>query len=242
MGAKVMARYIHKFTEEEILKVVKAYLIDGLSHRRIQDEILGIPAPDNGGGYVAMDILHHFNIKGDKKGILSINDMTSLIHNASGNYRDILVKIKAYTEEEKDARTAIKGLFVRPTDRTELTLETKQRIGQAKLREYILDIYEHRCALCDIDKDDLLICSHIVPWRVDEQNRLNPQNAICLCAHHDRLFDKGYFSLGDNYQIIFGVKADAAIMRDLENIRFREPIENSPDKNLLKVHFKTYCR
>lgn len=237
-----MARYVNNFTEEEILKVVRAYLVDGLSHRKIQSQILGLPAPVNGGGYIAMDILHYFEINGDKKGILSRENIDSLIENSSENYHNILIKIKAYIEEENEAKKIIKGLKNDKTFKTEIEVATKQRVGQDKLREYILDIYEHKCALCDIDKDDLLICSHIVPWKVDEQNRLNPQNAICLCAQHDKLFDKGYFSLDDNYNILFGEKCDDKIIKALKGAQFREPLENSPDKKLLKIHYNSYCR
>lgn len=241
-GEIVLARYVHKFKEEEILKVVIAYLVDGLSHRKIQSKILGLPAPDNGGGYVVMDILHHFDIDGDKKSILATEDINSLIENASGSYHDILTKVKAYFEEENRVEQFIQGLSTRGTVGTEIAVETKQRVGQDKLRKYILDIYEHRCALCDVNKDDLLICSHIVPWRVDEQNRLNPQNAICLCAQHDKLFDKGYFSLDESYEIKFGSKADTTIVNILRGANFREPLENPPDRELLKIHFNSYCK
>ncbi|MBV4449262.1 HNH endonuclease [Clostridium tyrobutyricum] len=237
-----MNRYIDKFTEEEILKVIKAYLVDGLSHRKIQSQILGLPAPDNGGGYVVMNILHYFNIKGDKKGILTSQNINNLIKNATGNYCMGLKKIKAYFLEETKAENIIKGLNTDNIINTEITTLTKQRVGQYKLREYILDIYEHKCALCDIDKDDLLVCSHIVPWRTDEKNRLNPKNAICLCAQHDRLFDRGYFSLDENYNIKYGVKADYKIINLLKHRNFRKPIENLPDKQLLKVHFDSYCK
>lgn len=237
-----MARYVERFTEEEQLRVVKAYLVDGLSHRRIQSEILGLPAPNNGGGYVAMDILHYFNIDGDKKGVLANEDINRLIKNSVGNYREALIKIKSYIEEENEVQNKIRGLSVENITSTEITVETKQRIGQKELREYILEIYQHKCALCDIDKDDLLICSHIIPWKVDEKNRLNPQNAICLCAQHDKLFDKGYFSLDAQYDIKFGLKADNKIINMFKDIKFREPLKDSPDKELLKVHYNSYCR
>lgn len=239
---KNLARYIDEFTEEEILKVIKAYLVDGLSHRKIQSQILGLPAPDNGGGYVTMDILHYFDIKGDKKGILATEDINTLIASATGNYCIALEKVKAYFEEENKAKKIIRGLKVDDIDNTEIAALTKKRVGQDKLREYILDAYEHKCALCDIDKDDLLICSHVIPWRADDKNRLNPRNAICLCAQHDKLFDKGYFSLDENYNIKFGVKADYKITNLLKNDVFREPLENPPDKELLRIHFESYCK
>ena len=51
-------------------KVLKAYLVDGWSHRKIQREILKLDAPARGGGFVAMDILHKYNITGEYKAIL----------------------------------------------------------------------------------------------------------------------------------------------------------------------------
>lgn len=51
-------------------KVLKAYLVDGWSHRKIQREILKLDAPARGGGFVAMNILHKYNIAGEYKAIL----------------------------------------------------------------------------------------------------------------------------------------------------------------------------
>ncbi len=237
-----MWRYVDNFSEEEKLEVVKAYLVDGLSHRKIQADILGIPAPNNGGGYVTMNILHSYNIDGDKKGIASKEDINRLILNSSGNYRDILTKVKSFIDEEKRVEKIIKGLDVDNLNSTEITTTTKQRIGQDKLRKYILDIYDHKCAICHIDKDDLLTCSHIVPWKVDEDNRLNPRNAICLCAIHDKLFDKGYFSLDENYEFKFSSKSNSKITSLFNGLKFREPYRDLPDKELLKKHFNNHCK
>ena len=40
-----------------------------------------------------------------------------------------------------------------------------------------------------------MIASHIVPWREDTQNRLNPHNGLCLSALHDRAFDQGLITV-----------------------------------------------
>jgi len=42
--------------------------------------------------------------------------------------------------------------------------------------------------ISDIANVELLNASHIIPWRVDSTNRLNPRNGICLNALHDRAF------------------------------------------------------
>lgn len=237
-----MKKIIDKYTEEEILKVVKAYLVDGFSHRKIQVDILGLPAPARGDGFVAMDILHYYNIKGEKKGILIDNDIEFEIEKSSGKYKDILMKLKSYLQEYENLNSLIKGIELTSIKETEMLVETKRRIGQDVLRRYVLDIYEHKCALCNIDKDDLLVCSHIVPWNMDEGNRLNPKNTICLCVLHDKLFDKGYFSFDERYNIVYGKKADSTIVELLKDNVFSKPRENCPDKVFLEVHRNIYCK
>ena len=48
----------------------------------------------------------------------------------------------------------------------------------------------------------LLVASHIVPWREDKANRLNPSNGLCLSAIHDKAFDSHLFSLTDDARIV----------------------------------------
>ena len=48
----------------------------------------------------------------------------------------------------------------------------------------------------------LLIASHIVPWRSDKTNRLNPRNGLCLSAIHDRAFDIGLICLKDDFTVV----------------------------------------
>lgn len=231
-----MSRHISGFTEDEILKVIKAYLVDGLSHRKIQWEILGLPAPDNGGGYIAMDILHYYNIDGTKKKILKNKSIDELITTSQGKFKESLIKLKAYLSEEVKVEKIIEGIGIIQPENTEISVMTKQRVGQDKLRSYILEAYNHECALCEINKHDLLICSHIIPWRIDEKNRLNPKNAICLCILHDKLFDKGYFSLNNKYEIVYTVKTDVMVKSFLKDLSFKIPLKSLPDKELLKQH------
>src|SRR5690606_35592708 len=106
---------------------------------------------------------------------------------------------------------------------TESKSEIKVRAYQNKLREIVLDNYNSTCAICEINKTDLLVCSHIKPWFVDKEERLNPKNTICFCVLHDKMFDKGYFSLDSNFKIIFGEKADNQIKELLKTSKFKRP-------------------
>ncbi|NLF82380.1 MAG: hypothetical protein GX568_00150 [Candidatus Gastranaerophilales bacterium] len=63
-------KYLNKYGKRIVSDVLKAYLIDGLSHRKIQERILNMEAPARGGGFEAMNILHEFGITGEYKGIL----------------------------------------------------------------------------------------------------------------------------------------------------------------------------
>ena len=245
MGGETMPRYINQYEEATLLKVVTAYLYDKLSHRDIQRDILNLPAPARGGGFVAMEILHHFGIHAEKKGILLRNKIEDEITSAAGNYREVLVKVSEYKHIESEVKTRLEldqDTFESGDEPTEVTVTTKSRIRQAVLREFVLNNYNHQCALCDINQTDLLVCSHIKPWAADVNNRLNPSNAICFCVLHDKLFDRGYFSLSDSYDIVFGQKADENIIKLLSNAEFKEPRRNHPGLEFIIYHRDEICR
>jgi putative restriction endonuclease len=234
---------IDKFDKHTIAEVVKAYLVDGLSHRKIQREILNIPAPARGGGFVAMEILHHFNIHGDKKGVLKNNSVFKLRDTgdkAFDNALDIYQDLNQIKEEAEEYFTRNQEIN-KNNNPTESKSEIKIRVYQNKLREIVLSNYNSTCAICEIDKKDLLICSHIKPWFSDKEERLNPKNTICFCVLHDKMFDRGYFSIDSDYKIIYGQKADNQIKDLLKNRSFKPPNVNPPDESFLIFHFEEIC-
>lgn len=80
----------------------------------------------------------------------------------------------------------------------------KLRIKQEFFRRSVLSAYNERCCMSGISEPRLLIASHIVPWKEDAHNRLNPQNGLCLSAIHDRAFDQHLVSLTDDFRVIVG--------------------------------------
>ncbi len=82
---------------------------------------------------------------------------------------------------------------------TEKQSDTKRRIGQDLFRKMLLDLYENKCALCDISTSCMLKASHIKEWGVSsDEERLDEHNGLLLCAHHDSLFDKHLLSFTDD--------------------------------------------
>jgi len=231
-----MSRYLDGFHEDTIIKVLRAYLVNGDSHRTIQKNILRLPAPANGGGFVAMDILHHFDIRGEQKGVLGRD--TNYIAQ-SGLLQKAILKIEELNQLEELANDAIfnknQAKFESITV-TEVERKTMQRVAQSQLRKVVKINYSNLCALCDIHQDELLVCSHIKPWRIDIENRLNPSNAILLCSLHDKLFDRGFFSLDSEYKLIYAQKSDRVVIDLLKDCTFRFPSRDLPDKEFLKYH------
>lgn len=85
---------------------------------------------------------------------------------------------------------------------TEAERSVKVRLGQRFFRESIMANYRERCCVCGIPIPELLIASHIIPWKAREDLRLNPSNGLCLCVLHDKAFDRGLLSIDDEYRVM----------------------------------------
>ncbi|MFI3136883.1 MAG: HNH endonuclease [Methylococcaceae bacterium] len=81
------------------------------------------------------------------------------------------------------------------------SVQTTARIGQAFFRRSVLSAYDFRCCITGLAVPKLLIASHIVPWRIDVKNRLNPKNGLCLSMLHDKAFDIGIITIAEDMTI-----------------------------------------
>jgi putative restriction endonuclease len=106
---------------------------------------------------------------------------------------------------------------------------TKVRVNQNFFRSIVISGYRGRCAICELPIPALLVASHIVPWCVDKNERMNPQNGICLCVIHDRAFDRGLLIIGADYKI--------AIHRSLTEHDKSGPVGDM----FLKYHGREIC-
>lgn len=76
------------------------------------------------------------------------------------------------------------------------------RKNQHIFRRAVLNSYNNRCCISGLSEERLLIASHIVPWSEDKQNRLNPQNGLCLSALHDKAFDVGLITVTPDHRVL----------------------------------------
>lgn len=79
---------------------------------------------------------------------------------------------------------------------------TNARLHQAFFRRAVLTSYGDACCACGIEIPALLTASHIVPWAHDERLRADPTNGLCLCALHDRAFDRGLIAVSSEGRIL----------------------------------------
>lgn len=84
---------------------------------------------------------------------------------------------------------------------TDRAVHTTARIGQSFFRSAVLSAYGGRCCITGLSVPSLLVAGHIVPWRMDERNRLNPRNGLALSVLHERAFDAGLITINEDLTV-----------------------------------------
>ena len=119
------------------------------------------------------------------------------------------------------------------------------RLGQSFFRRTVLSSYEYSCCVCGIDIPVLLIGSHIKPWAVSEEQRINPENGLCLCTLHDKAFDRGLIAVNQNLDILISsrvFKSESEFVQTtikrFAGQKMRSPRRFSPDPDCLNWHLQ----
>ncbi len=87
--------------------------------------------------------------------------------------------------------------------------QTTTRIGQNFFRNAVLSAYNGRCCITGLSLPTLLVASHIIPWRHDITNRVNPRNGLLLSVLHDKAFDSGFITIRDDMTVQVSRKQNA---------------------------------
>ena len=86
---------------------------------------------------------------------------------------------------------------------TEEIKKNKSRKGQAKFKSNLKKV-ESMCRITKVRNPELLIASHIKPWRCCETatERLDGNNGFLFTPDADKLFDKGFFTIDEKRKIL----------------------------------------
>lgn len=94
---------------------------------------------------------------------------------------------------------------------TERSYLRTARIGQGQFRKDLISKYGGACLVTGIRQDELLVASHIKPWKVcTNAERLDPHNGILLSALADQLFDKGLVSFSADGVVLVSPRLSAS--------------------------------
>lgn len=121
------------------------------------------------------------------------------------------------------------------------------RRGQNIFRKMVLSSYKLRCCITGLSHPSMLVASHIKPWSLDEENRLNPKNGLCLNSFHDKAFDAGLIAIRPDLTIALSKEFVEHAERSNEsnwflsfkNKRITKPTKFHPSSNLLDWHYST---
>lgn len=120
--------------------------------------------------------------------------------------------------------------------------EVKTRVNQNVFRQIVIANYGGKCAITGIDIPDLLLASHIIHWSKNEEERLNPENGICLSPLYDRAYDKGYIGINEKYEVLLSSELKRKTKEEyhlkyfapLNSIKIIMPQKYYPNKSFLK--------
>lgn len=125
---------------------------------------------------------------------------------------------------------------------------TKTRVNQNIFRQVILKTYSNRCAISGIDVPELLVAGHIVPWSVNSDQRLNPENGICLSNLYDKAYDKGLICINTEYKVLISKRLKLEIEKpyfdkyfgSVENKTIILPSTYRPKREFLEYRLKNF--
>lgn len=121
---------------------------------------------------------------------------------------------------------------------------TRTRLGQNYFRRMVLANYGGKCCVTGLNVPQTLRASHIVAWKEDKKNRMNPENGLCLSATYDEAFDKHLISFDDDYRMILSKSIKEYFTNDVSREYFEKyegkkitlPSLYMPSKKLLEKH------
>jgi putative restriction endonuclease len=146
---------------------------------------------------------HHFTVKGES-GLAALLRLASQLARA--------LPSQAVQDFEAAAATALSELPAGLAG-TEVERLVRQRVGQARFREAMLDYWGGACAVTGVAVPAVLRASHAKPWAecASDAERLDVFNGFLLSPNLDALFDQFLISFDETGQLLISrvLKIDA---------------------------------
>lgn len=126
----------------------------------------------------------------------------------------------------------------------------QQRVNQSFFRKMVLCAYLNRCCVTGISNSSLLDACHIIDWSEDEENRMNPNNGLCMNPLCHRAYDKYLMSITPDYKICISdqmlsdvkEKFTEQFLLDIRGRNIIMPEKFFPDRDFLSLHYEKYMQ
>jgi len=216
--SKARDREYNKYSQWELSRLVKHYLLYGdLSTRGLDRDILG-EDPSFSRGWFAMNILHHLKLSTEFKGVFKGIEIPILISALKQNHQDFddiirLLEMKDPSFEvgekliaqglqsESNFRRKLRTHLKLPTNTDGTTDNGYYRREQAALRALLFgEATEFQCAIClKLFPVEIMVTAHIKQRsECSESERLDPSVVMPVCRMGcDILYEKCYLIVDD---------------------------------------------
>ncbi len=112
--------------------------------------------------------------------------------------------------EEQEAIDEINDADIESTEKDQII---KARKGQGKFRQNV-EKFERQCRVTGVIEKNMLVASHIKPWRKSSNiERLDGNNGLLLSPHIDKLFDQGWVTFSDVGELICSSRLPSKILQ-----------------------------
>ena len=155
--------------------------------------------------------------------------------------------IEPLSKKQSGLASSEEPIISRPTGPTEKQANVVVRLGQAFFRRAILSSYEFSCCVCGLEFPSLLTASHICPWAVNEELRVDPENGLCFCALHDRAFDRKLLTILPSHKIVIAAEIKRStrpftqiVLNNFDGQKIRLPRRFAPRADCLEWHSRHF--
>jgi putative restriction endonuclease len=123
--------------------------------------------------------------------------------------------------------------------------ESKSIVRDAAFRRIVVSAYEYRCAFCELQvlnslNQHIVDGAHIKPFSQFRDDRFD--NGLSLCKNHHWAFDRGWFTVDDDYRIVVSndlreESPHARTMRDFHGQNIILPAQQSYLPRIEALHW-----
>lgn len=254
-----------KYDSSKVAEAIYLFLKSDIPENQIEEKVFGF----DDDGFVFMKIRTYLGLTLSHQGLFqgySYNEMSELLEehlNEDENARTLLgiltltseqlSKLDSFilseTNSEEEA-IGISKVSENIVEEYEKYIESISRIRNNKLqsqfRKGLLEEFETKCALCAIDKENLLFAAHIFPFYMSDriEDAFSTNNGILLCPIHDSLFESGrYITIEPDGRVLISgeINQESYSKYNLSyNFKIPEKYLNLSRIEYLKLHNKLF--